>query len=70
MRVEVDRDVCEANAVCERLAPEVFSLDDEDELHILLPEPPAEQHDRVRQAVDRCPKLALSLSEAEEPGRK
>ena len=64
MRVEVDRDVCEANAVCERLAPEVFSLDDEDELHILLPEPPPAQHERVRQAVDRCPKLALTLRDS------
>ena len=65
MRIEVDYDVCEANAVCERLAPEVYRLDDEDNLHLLQAEPPAELRDKVREAVDRCPKLALSLREAQ-----
>ena len=63
MRVDVDKLVCEANQVCERIAPEVFRLDDDDELEILQPNPPAELHDKVRDAVDRCPKLALSLTE-------
>ncbi|MFD2349116.1 ferredoxin [Nonomuraea ferruginea] len=40
MKVSVDELVCEANAVCMGLAPEVFELDDDDQLHILLPEPP------------------------------
>lgn len=63
MRVQVDKLVCEANQVCERIAPEVFHLDDEDELEILQPTPPAELHDKVREAVDRCPKLALTISD-------
>ena len=63
MRVEVDFAVCEANGVCERVAPEVFQLDDEDNLHILLPEPPEDLHERTRKAVDGCPKLALRIAE-------
>jgi ferredoxin len=63
MRVVVDKMVCEANGVCEALAPEIFQLDDEDELHILQPEVPPELEDKVRAAVDRCPKLALSIPE-------
>lgn len=63
MRVSVDSMVCEANGVCERLAPDVFRLDDDDELEILQPEPPEALHDATRQAVDRCPKLALTLHE-------
>ncbi|RJL25145.1 ferredoxin [Bailinhaonella thermotolerans] len=63
MEVKVDPLVCEANAVCVGLAPEVFELDDDDELHILLPEPPAELHEKVRQAVRSCPKAALTLKE-------
>ena len=59
MRVEADYDECEANAVCVGIAPEVFDVDDDDNLNILQPEPPAELHDRVRQAVDSCPKRAL-----------
>ncbi|MDF5756428.1 ferredoxin [Spongiactinospora sp. TRM90649] len=63
MQVEVDPMVCEANGVCTGLAPEVFELDDDDELRVLLPEPPAHLADRVRHAVRSCPKAALSLSE-------
>ncbi|MFI7538881.1 ferredoxin [Streptosporangium sp. NPDC049376] len=61
MKVKVDHMVCEANAVCTGLAPEVFELDDDDQLHVLLPEPPPEAQDRVRHAVRSCPKAALSV---------
>ncbi|GII92554.1 ferredoxin [Sinosporangium siamense] len=63
MRVKVDYLVCEANGICSGLAPEVFELDDDENLHILLPEPPPEARDRVRHAVRSCPKAALSLEE-------
>ncbi|MGI5492289.1 ferredoxin [Microtetraspora malaysiensis] len=63
MKVKVDELVCEANAVCTGLAPEVFELDDDDRLHVVLPEPPAEMLARVRHAVRSCPKAALSLED-------
>ncbi|TMQ90430.1 ferredoxin [Actinomadura soli] len=63
MRVRVDPLVCEANAVCVGLAPEVFDLDDEDVLRILAPDVPPEEQDRVRHAVRSCPKAALTLDE-------
>ena len=63
MRVEVDRDACEANAVCVGLVPEVFELDDEDVLHIKVDDVPAGLADSVRHAVRSCPKAALSLRE-------
>ncbi|MFC6878653.1 MULTISPECIES: ferredoxin [Actinomadura] len=63
MRVRVDPLVCEANAVCVGLAPEVFDLNDDDELDILMPDVPPEQADKVRHAVRSCPKAALSLDE-------
>jgi ferredoxin len=63
MRVRVDPLVCEANGVCAGLVPEVFDLDDDDELHITQPSPPAELADRVRHAVRSCPKAALTLDE-------
>ncbi len=61
MRVVVDLDRCEANAVCTGIAPEVFDLDDDDKLHVLQEEPPEEFRDRLEQAVLRCPKQAISL---------
>lgn len=63
MKVTVDHQVCEANALCVGMAPEVFDVDDEDRLHILLPEPPPALTDRVRHAVRACPKAALTLEE-------
>ncbi|GAA0218508.1 ferredoxin [Spirillospora sp. NPDC000708] len=63
MRVRVDPLVCEANGVCVGLAPEVFDLNDDDELEILKPDVPAEEADRVRHAVRSCPKAALTLEE-------
>jgi ferredoxin len=61
MRIVVNRDLCEANAVCCGLAPDVFELDDDEQLVIKLPEPPADREDRVQLAVARCPKNALAL---------
>ncbi len=49
--------------MCVGIAPEVFDLDDDDTLHILVPEPSADLADRVRQAVDSCPKRALFLQD-------
>jgi ferredoxin len=63
VRVEVDHDVCEANGLCELAAPGVFQLDEQDTLHVLRPEFPAELADGVHEAVDRCPKVALRLVE-------
>lgn len=60
MRVIVDYDACEANGVCEAMAPAVFELDDDDTLH-LKADPVPETAEKVRQAVNSCPKVALSL---------
>ncbi|WP_034270610.1 ferredoxin [Haloechinothrix halophila] len=68
MNVIVDYDACEANGVCEGFAPDIFHLDEEDQLHVLA-QPDEDSADRVRQAVRACPKVALSLTEtaAESP---
>ena len=63
MEVRVDPLVCEANGVCVGLVPEIFDLNDDDELQIADPRPPAELTDRVRHAVRSCPKAALTLDE-------
>jgi ferredoxin len=63
MRVSIDPDLCEANAVCEALVPEVFAVDDSDELTIKVSEVPPELAERVRGAVASCPKMALRLDE-------
>ena len=60
-RVVVDFDLCESNAVCMAVAPEVFEVDDDDNLNVLQEEPPEELRAKVEEAVRRCPKQALAL---------
>jgi ferredoxin len=60
LRVRVDRDRCEGNAFCVKIAPEVFQLDD-DEYAVVIADPvPAEQEKLAEQAIADCPRAALS----------
>ena len=61
MRVIVDYDKCESNAMCMAIAPEVFEVRDDDFLYVLIDEPGEELRVKVEQAVKLCPKQALSL---------
>jgi ferredoxin len=63
MKVKADYDLCEANAMCEALAPDVFEIDDDDNLQILDDQVTDENRQRVEQAVAACPKAALSIVE-------
>jgi ferredoxin len=61
MRIHVDYDLCEANAVCVRTAPDIFKVDDADKLHLLVASPAEADLEKVNAAVRRCPRRALSL---------
>ena len=63
MRVVVDYDLCESNAICMAVAPEVFEVDDDDNLNLLQEQPPEELRPKVEEAVRRCPKQALSIQD-------
>ncbi len=63
MRVIVDYDKCESNAMCMAIAPEVFEVRDDDFLYVLVDEPGEELRAKVEQAVKLCPKQALSVGE-------
>ncbi len=61
MRVVVDFDRCESNAVCMGVAPEVFEVRDDDFLYVLQEEPPESLRAKVEEAVRLCPKQAISV---------
>lgn len=63
MRVVVDYDLCESNAICMGIAPEVFEVRDDDFLYILDEHPGEELRSKVEQAVRSCPKQAISIEE-------
>lgn len=60
MKVYVDLAVCEAHGECTYAAPEVFELDDDDQLHYDA-SPPEQLRPRVEQAVRACPVQAITL---------
>ncbi len=62
-KVVVDFDLCESNAICMGIAPEVFEVRDDDFLYILQEEPSDELRPKVEEAVRRCPKQAISIDE-------
>ena len=59
MRVIVDPDRCEGNAICVGVAPDVFDLDDEDYAVVKLDPIPPDQVQLVEQAIAECPRAAL-----------
>ena len=60
MRVVVDRDRCEGNAVCVGIAPDLFELDDEDYVMVTKDPIPADEAALAEQAIAECPRAALS----------
>jgi len=63
MKVVVDYDLCESNAVCMGIAPEVFEVRDDDFLYVLDENPSDELADKLADAVERCPKQAIKLEQ-------
>lgn len=63
MRVVVDYDRCESNAVCMSQAPTVFEVRDDDVLYVLDAQPGEDLRPQVEAAARGCPKQAISLEE-------
>ena len=63
MKVTVNYDLCEANAVCVRSCPEVFRLEEDDTLTVLLDQVPDALRSGVERAVRGCPRQALAVQE-------
>jgi ferredoxin len=61
MKVVVDFDLCESNAVCMDVCPEVFKVDDDDMLQILIEEPGNDLRSKLEEAVRLCPRQAISI---------
>ena len=63
MRIKVDYDLCEANALCMKACPEVFSVDDDDNLNLSSEEPDQSLRAKIEEAVRLCPRQALKLED-------
>lgn len=61
MKIVVDFDLCESNAICMQLAPDLFEVREDDFLYVLNEEPGEDDRARVEECVQRCPKQAISI---------
>jgi ferredoxin len=61
MKIVVDYDLCESNAVCMGIEPTVFEVRDDDNLCILNEHPDESLRPKMEEAVRRCPKQAISI---------
>ncbi len=60
-RIVVDRELCEGNARCVRIAPALFEVGDDDKVRVLVDRPDAALRESVETAVAVCPRQALAI---------
>jgi ferredoxin len=63
VKIVIDHELCEGNAVCEALAPDVFAVENDDQARLLTGELTEAQQHAVLQAAAGCPRLAISVSD-------
>ncbi len=63
MRVVVDFELCESNAVCADILPEVFEVRSDNFLYLVNEHPTEDLRDKVMEAVASCPRRAISVVE-------
>jgi ferredoxin len=62
MRVIVDEQRCDAHGVCIDACPEVFALEDDDDvIRVLIEEPDESLREKVELAAQLCPKAAIRI---------
>ena len=61
MKIRIDYDLCEGNAVCMKVCPEVFEVGDDDRARLRIKDPDEDLRAKVEAAVRRCPRQALSI---------
>jgi ferredoxin len=62
MKVTVDADRCQGHARCWEICPEVFSLNEEGNAEVAVPEVPTSLETQVEKAAANCPERAISIS--------
>jgi ferredoxin len=61
--VRIDVDLCQGHGVCMNEAPEVFRLEKDGHVTILIEEPPETLRAKVANALRYCPTGAISLED-------
>jgi len=63
MKIVVNFDLCESNALCCFTAPDLFEVREDELLYVLDENPPESRRAEITDAINACPKRAISLEE-------
>ena len=64
MQVRVDANKCQGHTLCNRVAPELFRLREEDgHSEVISSEVPKSLEEKARKAMQGCPEQAISIEE-------
>tara|TARA_B100000768_G_C10981204_1_gene249916 strand:+ start:292 stop:504 length:213 start_codon:yes stop_codon:yes gene_type:complete len=70
MKIRIDLDLCQGHSVCLDEAPEIFSVEDQNDdypkVKVLNLEPSVDLEDKVRLAARYCPNKVITLVEDDE----
>ncbi len=61
MKIVVDFDKCNSNAVCQAAAPELFEVREDNFLYILDEDPPESLRAKAEAAAQACPTHAIRI---------
>lgn len=63
LKASIDWDKCEGNGVCARVAPEIFTVDEQGNSDVVLDEVPGTLRAKAMLAMRQCPTQAISVTE-------
>jgi ferredoxin len=63
LRISVDERVCAGSGFCQKIAPELFRLDDSNIARVLQEAVPEELEELAREAYETCPANAIVTTE-------
>jgi ferredoxin len=63
MKIVVDLTICAGHAQCEEVAPEVFRVNDDWLVDVLIESPPESMRATVTEAARRCPVNAITIED-------
>ena len=63
MKIVVDLTICAGHAQCEEVAPEVFRVNDNWLVDVLIESPPESMRETVMEAARRCPVNAITIED-------
>ena len=61
MKIVVDKTKCSSIGLCEATAPDIFEIQADGALHIVMDDIPEDRRHELEQACENCPTQALSI---------